>query len=160
LRVGESPHRAIISPAAERDIVGDASEVGVREGSILPDGELIVAAADLGAVGRAGEVALRVVDLGAGNGVTAVADAEVLETGIPVPVALAIRHAGLDGHVVLIQVGTETESLTGVGEASRVDEGLERGQTCWELDSPCISMADKSQSGKAGSQCLDGSHYK
>lgn len=75
-----------IRVATQGLVVGNGVDASV-EGGISPDREQVVAATRLRAVPRAGECALRVVDLGAVDGTATVADTIVLKTSIAETVA-------------------------------------------------------------------------
>jgi hypothetical protein len=83
----------VVVVAAKGCIVGDVVLVQVGVGGILEDGDLVVSAAGLRLVAGAAKGALRVIQLRALNGVTAKADAVVLEAGITEAVALANSKA-------------------------------------------------------------------
>lgn len=110
-------------------------------------------------VGGAREAAEGLIDLGACDGVAAEAHAVVLEPGISVAVALALGHALLDGHVLLVQVAAEGQGAgAAVLVAAGVDEGLEGGQARREVDVPCVNMVNESRRRQGGSERPVSSH--
>jgi len=110
LAVGQgSAQGRAIGPATKRCIVLNLNLVDGQEGRIGINGKYIVTATDLARVTRAGEAALRLINLGTIDSFSAVADAIVGKTSISVVIALAQGHAALDGRVLLIDGGTPNE---------------------------------------------------
>jgi hypothetical protein len=83
----------VVVVAAKGCIVRDVVLVQVGVGGILKDGDLVVSATGLRLVAGAAKGALRVIQLRALDGVTAKADAVVLEAGITEAVAFANSKA-------------------------------------------------------------------
>lgn len=126
-------------------IIRNGDLINRQESGILVDGDDISASADLRGVTGAGVVALLLVQLLAVDGFAAVAHAVVLQTGVAEAVALADGDAFLDGHVLLVELATQAESVrvAGVGVAAGVDEGLEGVQAGRQFDGRCADAIAK-----------------
>lgn len=110
----------IISPASQMVIIRYGDLINRQESRILIDGDDITPTTGLRGVAGARVVALALVKLLAVNGVAAIAHAIVLQPGVAEAVALADGDAFLDGHVLLVELAAQAESVrvAGVGVAA------------------------------------------
>lgn len=147
LLVAESSSKAgVVGPAAKMIVIGNCDILNGLEGGILVDGEVaVVSTAGLGLVTVAWERALRLLSVGTLDGLAAVAVSIVDQTGVPITVALALSNALLDSHVITLggaAVGQDP-TAAGLGETSRVNEGLEGVQARREGDLGGLDEGDR-----------------
>lgn len=144
----------VVKIAAERSVVSDGRVVDGIKRRILVDRDDVASSAYLGLVSGAGEVALGLVNGWPVDGVAAVAFAVIFEAGVAEAVALALRHAHLDSHVVTVRITVEAESgIWGVvREAASVNEWPERRCTGWQVDMPRLDVCEESCRRHGGSE--------
>lgn len=161
---------SIVSPAPDGSIFADVDLIlDLGECRVHPDIDLGVASARLRAVSRARERALVLRQQGGRNRLSTVAYTIIGEPGQPVFVAwylgkphpvhhivsfaeiltLAMSDAGLDSHVVLVEIRAKAQGLhlsrLSIVVTPCVDEGLERREARRQVIVPSLGRVDERQ---------------